>query len=151
MPLECRNPIAIKHLSLLWLWEEKIEVPIITITMIIIIIIQKIITIKCLVWDFTCVNTIARPHIIRAASQAGSPSSAAEAKKIKKILVPREQLYFYPHRARDAWTMGSWGRQFCSGGGQASSLTPSKMPRYSQWIPIQWPILANGTAPMDCQ
>ena len=40
---------------------------------------------KWLVWDVTCVNTLAASHVKGAASQAGTPSEAAEIKKHKKV------------------------------------------------------------------
>ena len=61
---------------------------------------------KCLVWDFTCVNTIDRSHIIRAASQAGSPSCAAQAKKIKKYSCLGNSYIFVPIELE---TLGPWG------------------------------------------
>ena len=61
---------------------------------------------KCLVWDVTCVNTIARSHITSAASQAGSPSSAAEAKKRSKYSCLNENYIFTPIALE---TLGPWG------------------------------------------
>ena len=61
---------------------------------------------KCLVWDFTCVNTLARSHITSAASQAGSPSAAAEAKKTKKYSCLGNNYIFTPVALE---TLGPWG------------------------------------------
>lgn len=61
---------------------------------------------KCLVWDVTCVNTLAASHIKSAASQAGAPSEAAELKKHKKYASLSEQYIFTPVALE---TLGSWG------------------------------------------
>ena len=61
---------------------------------------------KCLVWDVTCVNTLAASHIKSAASQAGAPSEAAEVKKHKKYASLNEQYNFTPVAFE---TLGSWG------------------------------------------
>ena len=61
---------------------------------------------KCLVWDVTCVNTLAASHINSAASQAGAPSEAAELKKHKKYASLSEQYIFTPVALE---TLGSWG------------------------------------------
>ena len=63
---------------------------------------------KCLVWDFTCVNTIARSHISSAASQAGTPSSTAEAKKRNKYSSLSGEYYFTPIALE---TLGPWGAE----------------------------------------
>ena len=39
---------------------------------------------QCLVWDFTCVNTVGASHIKSAAERPGAPSEAAETTEIKK-------------------------------------------------------------------
>ena len=61
---------------------------------------------KCLVWDFTCVNTIARSYITSAASQAGSPSTAAEIKKKTKYSSLGNNYIFTPIALE---TLGPWG------------------------------------------
>ena len=61
---------------------------------------------KCLVWDVTCVNTLAASHITSAASQAGAPSEAAEIKKHKKYAHLSEQYIFTPVAVE---TLGTWG------------------------------------------
>jgi hypothetical protein len=61
---------------------------------------------KCLVWDVTCVNTIARSHTPNAASQAGLPGIAAEAKKKKKYSCLGNDKIFVPVALE---TMGPWG------------------------------------------
>ena len=66
---------------------------------------------KCLVWDATCVNTLAASHIKSAASQAGAPSEAAELKKHKKYASLSEQYIFTPVAIE---TLGSWGPEASS-------------------------------------
>ena len=61
---------------------------------------------KCLVWDATCVNTLAASHIKSAASQAGAPSEAAELKKHRKYASLSERYIFTPVAIE---TLGSWG------------------------------------------
>jgi len=61
---------------------------------------------KCLVWDFTCVNTICRSHLSGAALQEGFPSSTAEEKKRKKYLCLADNYLFTPIALE---TLGPWG------------------------------------------
>ena len=61
---------------------------------------------KCLVWDFTCVNTLARSHLARSSAQAGLPSSDAEDKKIKKYDSLGNNYLFTPIAIE---TLGPWG------------------------------------------
>ena len=63
---------------------------------------------KCLVWDVTCVNTLAASHVKSAASQAGAPSEAAESKKHKKYANLSQQYIFTPVALE---TVGSWGQE----------------------------------------
>lgn len=51
---------------------------------------------KCLVWDVTCVNTIARSNIESSACHAGSASAIAEEKKRKKYSSLGYVYSFYP-------------------------------------------------------
>ena len=60
---------------------------------------------KCLIWDFTCVNTIARSHISAAASRPGLPCSVAEEKKMKKYLCLGSEFIFTPVVLE---TLGPW-------------------------------------------
>ena len=61
---------------------------------------------KSLVWDFTCVNTIARSHLTKASSKAGSPSSAAEERKKNKYSCLSTNFAFTPIALE---TLGPWG------------------------------------------
>ena len=61
---------------------------------------------KCLVWDATCVNTIARSHVSGAATKAGQPSIAAESKKQNKYSCLRNDNFFVPVALE---TLGPWG------------------------------------------
>ena len=61
---------------------------------------------QCLVWDFTCVNTVAASHIKSAASRVGAPSELAEDKKRKKYLALGNLYKFTPVAIE---TLGPWG------------------------------------------
>ena len=61
---------------------------------------------RCLVWDFTCVNTIARSHLGQSASQAGSVSVVAEEKKKRKYSSLSGSYFFTPIAVE---TLGPWG------------------------------------------
>ena len=61
---------------------------------------------QCLVWDFTCVNTVAASHIKSAAERPGAPSEAAEVKKIKKYSALSTAFKFIPIAVE---TLGPWG------------------------------------------
>ena len=61
---------------------------------------------QCLVWDFTCVNTVAASHIKSAASRAGAPCEAAEEKKHKKYSALSRIYNFTPVAVE---TLGPWG------------------------------------------
>ena len=61
---------------------------------------------RCLVWDFTCPNTIARSHISQSASLAGSVCASAEANKKKKYSSLSASYIFVPIAVE---TLGPWG------------------------------------------
>ena len=61
---------------------------------------------KCLVWDFTCVNTVAVSHLKSAVSRAGTPSELAEDKKRKKYRALGNLYEFTPVAIE---TLGPWG------------------------------------------
>ena len=61
---------------------------------------------QCLVWDFTCVNTVAASHIKCAATHAGAPSEAAEERKRKKYSSLSQSYEFTPVAVE---TLGPWG------------------------------------------
>ena len=66
---------------------------------------------QCLVWDFTCVNTVAASHVKSAALRAGSPSEAAEEKKRKKYETLSKHYNFTPVAVE---TLGPWGPEAIS-------------------------------------
>ena len=61
---------------------------------------------RCLVWDFTCVNTLARSHLGNSTKQAGLVSVAAEEKKKKKYASLSDMYIFTPIAVE---TLGPWG------------------------------------------
>ena len=61
---------------------------------------------QCLVWDFTCVDTVAASHVNTAAGQVGAPSQAAESKKRAKYAFLGNLYKFTPIAVE---TLGPWG------------------------------------------
>ena len=61
---------------------------------------------RSLVWDFTCVNTIARSHLGLSSTHAGSLSAVAEEKKRKKYASLGDNYIFTPIAVE---TLGPWG------------------------------------------
>ena len=61
---------------------------------------------KCLVWDFTCPDTLAPSHLPHSVSAAGSAASAAEVRKRSKYHSIAEECIFVPVAIE---TLGSWG------------------------------------------
>ena len=61
---------------------------------------------QCLVWDFTCVNTVAASHLKSAVSRVGAPSELAEEKKRKKYHALGNLYKFTPVAIE---TLGPWG------------------------------------------
>ena len=61
---------------------------------------------QCLVWDFTCVNTVAAFYVKSAALKAGAPSEMAESKKRKKYSALSRAYIFTPIAVE---TLGTWG------------------------------------------
>ena len=66
---------------------------------------------QCLVWDFTCPNTIARSYINKSSEQAGSVSTSAEEKKVKKYSSLGKNYIFTPIAVE---TLGPWGPEAAS-------------------------------------
>ena len=60
----------------------------------------------CLIWDFTCVNTVAASHINSAASRTEAPSEAAEVKKRNKYSSQSQGQNFTPVAVE---MLGPWG------------------------------------------
>ena len=61
---------------------------------------------RSLVWDFTCVNTMARSHLSLSSANAGSLCEVAEEKKKKKYADLSNNYLFTPIAAE---TLGPWG------------------------------------------
>ena len=61
---------------------------------------------RCLVWDFTCVNTIARSHLGLSTNEAGSLSVSAEERKKRKYATLSDNYSFTPIAIE---TLGPWG------------------------------------------
>lgn len=61
---------------------------------------------KCLVWDFTCVDTLAQSYLNQTSKKSGSAASVAEVRKISKYQ-NLEQTYLFVPIAIE--TLGTWG------------------------------------------
>ena len=61
---------------------------------------------RCLVWDFTCPNTIDRSHVSQSSRRAGSVSASAEEKKKKKYSSLGPPYLFVLVAVE---TLGPWG------------------------------------------
>jgi hypothetical protein len=63
---------------------------------------------KCLVWDFTCPDTLAPSHITQTSAAAGSAARTAEVKKRTKYADLSPSYDFFPFAVE---TFGSWGSE----------------------------------------
>jgi hypothetical protein len=63
---------------------------------------------KSLVWDFTCVDTLAPSRLISSATSSGSAATGAEKKKIEKYKKLSQQFIFTPVGIE---TLGAWGHE----------------------------------------
>jgi hypothetical protein len=63
---------------------------------------------KSLVWDFTCVDTLAPSRLITSATSSGSAATGAERKKIGKYKNLPQQFIFTPVGIE---TLGAWGQE----------------------------------------
>ena len=61
---------------------------------------------RCLVWDFTCPDTLAASHLNRAVVSPGSVANDAEDRKTTKYRAIGTALQFHAHRRRITWTSG---------------------------------------------
>ena len=61
---------------------------------------------KCLVWDFTCPDTLAPSHINQTSAAAGSAARTAETKKRTKYAELSPTYEFFPFAVE---TFGAWG------------------------------------------
>ena len=63
---------------------------------------------KCLIWDFTCGDTLCESYVRKASKQACSPATERENKKVEKYLNLSDNYHFVPV---DAETYGAFGHQ----------------------------------------
>ena len=79
---------------------------------------------RCLVWDFTCPDTIAASHINRAVTGSGAVATEAEMRKRNKYSTLSSTYYFIPVAIE---TMGALGEEadafFRDLGGRIASTT----------------------------
>ena len=63
---------------------------------------------KCLVWDFTCVDTLANSNIKETVKQPGAAAKKAEKLKISKYKELQKDYYLVPIAVE---TFGGWGQR----------------------------------------
>jgi hypothetical protein len=61
---------------------------------------------RCLIWDFTCPDTLAQSHLLQSSLAAGSAASVAETNKISKYGNLATTYRFAPFAIE---TLGGWG------------------------------------------
>jgi len=64
---------------------------------------------RCLLWDATCVDTLARTHLSRTSRNAGGAAATAEVKKIAKYMPDIQFQYIFCPFAVE--TMGAFGEE----------------------------------------
>ena len=67
---------------------------------------------RCLIWDATCVNTLASSNLIRAALVAGSVADAAKVRKIAKYAELSRRFIFQPVAVETSGAVGKSTIQF---------------------------------------
>ena len=63
---------------------------------------------RCLVWDYTCSDTLAQSHVSATSVEAGKSASQAEKKKLSHY---EELAHSYTIVPVATETLGSWGQQ----------------------------------------
>ena len=66
---------------------------------------------KCLVWDFTCVNSIANAHLKETSKHPGAAAEKAEKMKIAKYKQLQKDYHMVPVAVE---TFGGWGPEGAS-------------------------------------
>ena len=67
---------------------------------------------KCLVWDFTCCDTVARSHVQRCAQEAGSAANAAEERKLSHYSDLSSSYFFAPVAVETYGSVGTVSSNF---------------------------------------
>ena len=67
---------------------------------------------KCLVWDFTCCDTVARSHVQRSAQEAGSAANAAEERKLSHYSDLSSSYFFAPVAVETYGSVGTVSSNF---------------------------------------
>ena len=112
---------------------------------------------KCLVWDFTCPDTLAPSHLSQSSLAAGSAASGAESRKRAKYAELARSHTFVPVAVE---TLGEWGEgaiDLTSDLGRRLSIVTGD-PRSTSFlrqrpdITIQRGnyLAVRGTVPLDC-
>ena len=67
---------------------------------------------KCLVWDFTCVDTVARSHVQGCAQEAGSAANAAEERKLSHYSDLSSSYFIAPVAVETYGSLGTVSSSF---------------------------------------
>jgi len=78
---------------------------------------------RCLVWDFTCPDTLAASHLDRAVSGPGAVATEAEARKRSKYSSLAATYYFVPVAVETLGALGQEAAQFISDLGRRITAT----------------------------
>ena len=63
---------------------------------------------KCLIWDFTCADTLCKSYVKKASKEVGSAAAGREDKKVEKYSNLSDNYYFVPVGIE---TYGAYGPQ----------------------------------------
>ena len=88
---------------------------------------------RCLVWDFTCPDTLAASHLNRAVVSAGSVANDAEDRKSAKYLALAPLYNFQPIAVETLGALGECATDFFQQLGRRISATTGE-PRSSQFL-----------------
>ena len=63
---------------------------------------------KCLIWDFTCADTLCKSYVKKASKEVGSAAAGREEKKVDKYSNLSDYFHFVPVGGhRDLWCLRS--------------------------------------------
>ena len=88
---------------------------------------------RCLVWDFTCLDTLAASHLNRAVVSSGSVANDAEDRKTAKYLTLAPLYTFMPIAVESLGALGDCATDFFQNLGQRISVDTGE-PWSSQFL-----------------
>ena len=88
---------------------------------------------RCLVWDFTCPDTLAASHLNRAVVSPGSVANDAEDRKTAKYLTLAPLYNFKPIAVETLGALGDCATEFFQNLGQRISVATGE-PQSSQFL-----------------